>query len=62
MAWTTRVVKIDTETGEVLNDNAIATRNLEKKGYEKIYNKLTDTHNEIIIIQKYGARAQQRLF
>jgi len=61
MAWTTRVVKIDKDTGEVLNDNAIATRNLEVKFKTKLYHKIHDTHEEIVIIRHYGPRAQQQL-
>lgn len=61
MAWTTRIVRIDAETNEVLSIEDVDKRNYEKIGYEKIYNKLTETHNEIVIVQKYRPRAQQRI-
>lgn len=61
MAWITRKVYIDQETGEVLTPEKLIEINFEIKGEEKIYTRLTDTHNEKIIIYKCGPAAQQQL-
>lgn len=62
MAWTTRQVYIDQETSEVLTREKVEQLNYEIKSKEKLFTKLTETHNESIIIYKCGPRAQQRLF
>lgn len=57
MAWTTRIVNIDGDTGEVLQN----TRDYELTGKEIIYTRLTPTHNERIIIKKHRPSKQQRI-
>lgn len=57
MAWTTRIIRIDIDTGEVLND----LLDYEYVKSEKIYNKINETHNENVIIKHYRKTAQQRI-
>lgn len=59
MAWTTRIVRIDIETGEVLEDHQLIDYDYVKS--EKIYNKINETHNENIIIKHYRRTKQQRI-
>lgn len=58
--WTTRVVNMDLETGEVLEAKDVHKYRLIKN--EKIYQKINATHTERIIIRHWRKSEQQRLW
>jgi len=57
MAWTTRVIHIDGDTGEVLQNTSDYTLT----SREIIYKQINPTHNERIIIKKYKPTGQTRI-
>lgn len=56
MAWTTKIVHVDLDTGEVLQKAQLHAYT--QINQERIINKINATHTEIIIIKIY-ARSKQ---
>ena len=61
MTWISKIIHVEIETGEILTEEQIYSRNLEMKSKETKY-KTHATHIERIIIKLYGARQQQKLW